>query len=72
MTNQATIFRNQSGSGFDFCAGKSTHTVVAPPAAWMTPGMSVLSKVAHDSKLLRPASPVYILSKTSPGYSSCL
>ena len=32
-TNHSTILRSQSGSGHDFCAGKSIHTVVAPPAA---------------------------------------
>jgi AhpD family alkylhydroperoxidase len=29
----ARLARNQSGMGTDFCFGKSTHTVVAPPEA---------------------------------------
>jgi hypothetical protein len=37
-----------------FCVGKSTHTVVAPPAADTTPGSSVRSSVMNVSKLLRP------------------
>jgi hypothetical protein len=51
---QATIARSQSGTGTDLPAGKSTHTVVAPPSAYTTPGWSVRSSVMKVSKLVRP------------------
>jgi glycerophosphoryl diester phosphodiesterase len=69
--SQSTRARSQSGNGADFCFGKSTHTIVAPPAAWMTPGWSVRSMVPQLSKLLRPGSLTYIFSRMSAGYSSC-
>ena len=49
-------WRNQSGMDADFCAGKLVHTVVAPPAAQMGPGLSAFSIVSQVSKLLRPRS----------------
>src|SRR6185312_1082591 len=68
---QLTISRSQSGSGCAFCCLKSTQQVVAPPAAWITPGMSVRSIVAQLSNVVRAGSLTYIFSSTSPGYTSC-
>ncbi len=50
----ASARRAKSGSGTDFCALKSTHTVVAPPLAHTTPGRSARSSVVYMSKLDRP------------------
>ena len=60
------------GNGTDFCCGKFTHTVVAPPLAYTVSGSSSRAKVHQLSKLLRPGSLTYIVATTVPGYSSCL
>ena len=67
-----TNIRIQSGRVIAFCCGKSTQMVVAPPAAYTTPGWSLRSSVHQASKVVRPGSLTYIFASTSPGYSSCL
>ena len=57
--------------GHRLCCGKSTQMVVAPPAAYTTPGWSLRSSVHQASKVVRPGRS-YIFASTSPGYSSCL
>ena len=43
---------------------------VAPPAASMTSGSSLRAMVPQVSKVVRAGSLAYILTSTSPGYSS--